>query len=147
MTSTEELLSAFDQTASGHMTNPAEKLKSFIANVQAELDSEFPSLSDDMAKIRKCILAAPELAHELTEEEQRAIFAGMQHLSGMALVPEKAKKEKVAKVVGETPAPKSRKTAEPEAIELPAPPPPVNTAVKSAAQLKLAALLAKRRNS
>ena len=147
MTSTEELLSAFDQTASGHMTNPAEKLKSFIANVQAELDSEFPSLSDDMAKIRKCILAAPELAHELTEEEQRAIFAGMQHISGMALVPEKPKKEKVAKVVGETPAPKARKAAavEPEAIELPAP--PENTSTKSVAQMKLAALLAKRRGA
>ena len=147
MNSTDELLNAFDQTATGQITNPAEKLKDFIANVQAELDSGFPSLVDDMAKIRKCILAAPELAHELTEEEQRSIFAGMQHISGMALVPEKPKKEKVAKVVGETPAPKARKAAavEPEAIELPAP--PENTSTKSVAQMKLAALLAKRRGA
>lgn len=147
MNSTDELLNAFDQTATGQITNPAEKLKGFIANVQAELDSGFPSLVDDMAKIRKCILAAPELAHELTEEEQRSIFAGMQHISGMALVPEKPKKEKVAKVVGETPAPKARKAAavEPEAIELPAP--PENTSTKSVAQMKLAALLAKRRGA
>lgn len=147
MNSTDELLNAFDQTATGQITNPAEKLKDFIANVQAELDSGFPSLVDDMAKIRKCILAAPELAHELTEDEQRSIFAGMQHISGMALVPEKPKKEKVAKVVGETPAPKARKAAavEPEAIELPAP--PENTSTKSVAQMKLAALLAKRRGA
>lgn len=147
MNSTDELLNAFDQTATGQITNPAEKLKGFIANVQAELDSGFPSLVDDMAKIRKCILAAPELAHELTEDEQRSIFAGMQHISGMALVPEKPKKEKVAKVVGETPAPKARKAAavEPEAIELPAP--PENTSTKSVAQMKLAALLAKRRGA
>ena len=147
MTSTDELLNAFDQTATGQITNPAEKLKCFIANVQAELDSDFPSLADDMAKIRKCILAAPELAHELTEDEQRSIFAGMQHISGMALVPEKPKKEKVAKVVGETPAPKARKAAavEPEAIELPAP--PENTSTKSVAQMKLAALLAKLRGA
>lgn len=147
MNSTDELLNAFDQTATGQITNPAEKLKCFIANVQAELDSGFPSLVDDMAKIRKCILAAPELAHELTEDEQRSIFAGMQHISGMALVPEKPKKEKVAKVVGETPAPKARKAAavEPEAIELPAP--PENTSTKSVAQMKLAALLAKRRGA
>lgn len=147
MNSTDELLNAFDQTATGQITNPAEKLKGFIANMQAELDSGFPSLVDDMAKIRKCILAAPELAHELTEDEQRSIFAGMQHISGMALVPEKPKKEKVAKVVGETPAPKARKAAavEPEAIELPAP--PENTSTKSVAQMKLAALLAKRRGA
>ena len=147
MNSTDELLNAFDQTATGQITNPAEKLKGFIANVQAELDSGFPSLVDDMAKIRKCILAAPELAHELTEDEQRSIFAGMQHISGMALVPEKPKKEKVAKVVGETPAPKARTSAavEPEAIELPAP--PENTSTKSVAQMKLAALLAKRRGA
>ena len=147
MNSTDELLNAFDQTATGQITNPAEKLKGFIANVQAELDSDFPSLADDMAKIRKCILAAPELAHELTEDEQRSIFAGMQHISGMALVPEKPKKEKVAKVVGETPTPKARKAAavEPEAIELP--PPQENTSTKSVAQMKLAALLAKRRGS
>lgn len=147
MNSTDELLNAFDQTATGQITNPAEKLKGFIANVQAELDSGFPSLVDDMAKIRKCILAAPELAHELTEDEQRSIFAGMQHISGMALVPEKPKKEKVAKVVGETPAPKARKAAavEPEAIELPAP--PETSATKSVAQMKLAALLAKRRGA
>ena len=145
---TEALLQAFAQTdLSGKELNPAEKLKASIRNIQAELDSDFPALSDDMAKIRKCILAAPELAHELTEEEQRSIFAGMQYLQGIALVPEKAKKEKVAKVIGEETAPKvskaKAKSAEPEAMAVP-PPPVVAPAAKSAAQAKLEALLKKR---
>lgn len=148
-TETEEALAMFGETdLAGKILNPAEKLREFISNLQAELNSEFPALAEDMSKIRKCIQAAPELAHELTEEEQRTIFAGMQHLQGIALVPEKPKKEKVAKVIGEDKPKKEKPTAEAKVESLSLPPPPETTApeTKTAAQARLAALLAKRKS-